>query len=178
LSHKKLCTVVNNENNRNIAGRGGRKYSEGCIFIEWQGMCTHSRTGVIWKSRDKYLVSNFSWCILFQLKCRPWQCEAVSLMLHHAYCLCTICAPVCLSIVGKTTGATYLIIFGGGGQCRTWMLGTLRCNQVRKRWKIGFSQSLIDVNTIPPLSTIFFLFACLQLGSQKTILRQRKILGH
>jgi len=33
--------------------------SEESIFIEWQSMWTHSRTGVIWKSRDKYLVYIF-----------------------------------------------------------------------------------------------------------------------
>jgi len=55
------------------------------------------------------------------------------------------------------------------------MLGTLRSNQVRKRWKIGFSQPLIDVHPIPPTLNHFFLFACLQLGSQKKLFLDKVI---
>ena len=83
----------------------------------------------------------------------------------------------CLSIVGETIGATCLIIFGGWGQRRTWILGTLRSNQVRKRWKIGFNQSLIDVHPIP-LSQPFFYLPFFNSVVKKTILRQRKVLGH
>jgi hypothetical protein len=63
---------------------------------------------------------------------------------------------------------------GGGAGIRKF---NLRMSQVRKRWKIGLSQSLIYTNPFPPLIPQFFY--PLQIRSQKKYSSAEKILeGH
>ena len=93
-------------------------------------------------------------------------CTPSRLLLMYDLCL------VCLSLLGETVGATWLIFGRGGG--RPWMLGTLRSSRVRKRGKMGFNQSLINVHPFPPFSTnVFYLpvFNSVAKKKKKSVLR-------
>jgi hypothetical protein len=61
-------------------------------------------------------------------------------------------------------------IVGGWGN-RPWVLRVLRSSQVRKRGKIGLIQPF------SPFSSKFFLFAPLQVSSQKKLFLGKKKIG-
>jgi hypothetical protein len=45
-----------------------------------------------------------------------------------------------------------------GGPNRLWVLGTLRCSQVRNRGKTGLNQFLIYIDLFFPTLTLIFFF--------------------
>jgi len=78
------------------------------------------------------------------------------------------------NIVYDIIGITWLITLVLGLGSRDFKLQT---SHVKKRRQIGLNQSLMYINSFPPKRTQIFLFASLQLCSQRKYSEVEKILG-